>query len=393
MTARYEVGELVNLEFRRLPVVSADGTHLVCQLPNTGGQLVMPLDHAGLTVTRVAPKEWPPRPGDIWETADGRQWFARHDIGAGVRLACEDANSPSEMADWVMDHFGRMRLVYRRGWSPTPEPATEPTAPAEVDKRAATIAGLREMADWLEANPSVYVDKDSAELSMFAWQSNGRYGMSDEEQAAEIRRVAEIIGSDPTEGKPGGPHSRVVKTFSGGVKYELIHVLSRTTTDVAPEGGEVADVEHYHVRGTAGLPGENEAECACGVTYAGFDSHAEAVAALEQHITAEDSPAGPAASVDDPPGDAVLGDCRPQDRPGQTAAPSPTSNGVGAAVPPDVWVARRRRGIHYHQADGRQGTDYTDCGRAARPNGNRIPLTEAEAFGAVPCPRCYGTEG
>jgi hypothetical protein len=32
---------------------------------------------------------------------------------------------------------------------------------------------------------------------------------------------------------------------------------------------------------------------------------------------------------------------------------------------------------------------YTACGRAARPNGNRIPLAEAVAFGAVPCPRCY----
>lgn len=57
---------------------------------------------------------------------------------------------------------------------------------------------------------------------------------------------------------------------------------------------------------------------------------------------------------------------------------------------PDVWVARRRRGIHYHQTDGQWGADCTGCGRAARQNGNRVPLTEAESFGAVPCPRCYG---
>jgi hypothetical protein len=91
---------------------------------------------------------------------------------------------------------------------------------------------------------------------------------------------------------------------------------------------------HYPSGGTAGGPGENEAECACGVTYAGFDTHAEATAALDQHITTESSPAGPAASTDDPPVDAVSGDSRLQDRPGQTAVPAPAAIGDGAAVTP-----------------------------------------------------------
>lgn len=75
------------------------------------------------------------------------------------------------------------------------------------------------------------------------------------------------------------------------------------------------------------------------------------------------------------------------------ADPVPDSDGDGAAVTPEVWVARRRRGIGYHQIEVGLTGGWTTCGRAARPNGLRIPQAEAEAFGAVPCDRCYGTEG
>lgn len=73
-----------------------------------------------------------------------------------------------------------------------------------------------------------------------------------------------------------------------------------------------------------------------------------------------------------------------------------SDSGQGKAEPPtvhDVWVSIRRRGIHYHQLDVQAHDRFTDCGRSARPNGTRLPLAEAEAFGAVPCPRCYGAEG
>lgn len=77
---------------------------------------------------------------------------------------------------------------------------------------------------------------------------------------------------------------------------------------------------------------------------------------------------------------------------GASAADSvPVVTGDGAAVTPDVWVSIRRRGIHYHGFHG-LGTpgQYTACGRAARANGTLLPLAKATAFGAVPCPRCYG---
>ncbi|MEV4846104.1 hypothetical protein AB0K20_23165 [Micromonospora matsumotoense] len=42
--------------------------------------------------------------------------------------------------------------------------------------------------------------------------------------------------------------------------------------------------EHRHVAGSTGSPGEWSAECACGVTFAGFDTLGEAVAVLDRHI-------------------------------------------------------------------------------------------------------------
>lgn len=61
-----------------------------------------------------------------------------------------------------------------------------------------------------------------------------------------------------------------------------------------------AGMEHRHVGGATGGPGECEAWCACGVTFAGFDTHAEAAAMLDEHIArpAPDVPAQEAAEPD-----------------------------------------------------------------------------------------------
>jgi hypothetical protein len=268
--------------------------------------------------------------------------------------------------------------------------------------RADYVAGLRELADFVEASDlpmPTYRMMLSGALSVSAG-----YELDNEASAAMVGRAAQMLDVDLVTRVSGADRHHTADRSFGPIELHLSFVEFGVVTDIALGGGEVADpdpsagsattrdVEHYHVRGTAGLPGENEAECACGVTYAGFDTHAEAVAALDQHITAVDSPAGPAASVDDPSGDAVQKDSRPQDRPGPAAVSVsvPVATGDGAAVTPDVWVARRRRGIHYHACDVQAHDRFTACGRSARPNGNRVPLTEAEAFGAVPCPRCYG---
>lgn len=46
-------------------------------------------------------------------------------------------------------------------------------------------------------------------------------------------------------------------------------------------------VEHRHTGGSFGEPGACSAECACGVVFAGFDTHSEAYALVKQHIQDE----------------------------------------------------------------------------------------------------------
>ncbi|MEO3929971.1 hypothetical protein ABGB07_39890 [Micromonosporaceae bacterium B7E4] len=64
---------------------------------------------------------------------------------------------------------------------------------------------------------------------------------------------------------------------------------SLVPVDVAPP---VDEVEHYLVAGSGGVAGECSVECACGVTFAGFDTHAEARELLNRHIA--DATARPA---------------------------------------------------------------------------------------------------
>jgi hypothetical protein len=45
--------------------------------------------------------------------------------------------------------------------------------------------------------------------------------------------------------------------------------------------------EHAHRGGSAGGPGENSAECACGTVFDGFDTHREAVDLLDHHVEQE----------------------------------------------------------------------------------------------------------
>ncbi|WIM97803.1 hypothetical protein ACTOB_001357 [Actinoplanes oblitus] len=52
--------------------------------------------------------------------------------------------------------------------------------------------------------------------------------------------------------------------------------------DPEPKPEPVA--EHYHLSGQTGGPGECAAECACGLTFSGFDTLAEAVAQVDRHI-------------------------------------------------------------------------------------------------------------
>ena len=219
MSARYEVGELVDVLIRNGRIVEADATSVMVEAKDMDA---MWLDLNAVQVTRVAPKEWPPQTGDVWEDAAGDQWFARtHPDVDGVSLSSMDGRKFSGWdAVTILEAHGPMRLVYRRGWSPKPEPAgppaDEPDRLVPEDPRAATILGLREMADWLEANPSVPLPWYSSSLTAYV-----DHDPATSTKAASIevlRRASEATGVELDESM----HLSLRKSFTGRVRYDAV---------------------------------------------------------------------------------------------------------------------------------------------------------------------------
>ncbi|SBT64256.1 hypothetical protein GA0070622_1226 [Micromonospora sediminicola] len=79
-----------------------------------------------------------------------------------------------------------------------------------------------------------------------------------------------------------------------GVCVDLVSVATveiEPAVGAAPAAEVQAEVdalpvppEHYQVGGSVGGPGENSVECACGLVFDGFDTHAGAMAFLDRHI-------------------------------------------------------------------------------------------------------------
>ncbi|HEY9476523.1 MAG TPA: hypothetical protein VIS06_22075 [Mycobacteriales bacterium] len=77
--ATFQPGEIVDITIKGARVESHDGDGMIVNLGGTARitiPVVLPSDSATVTVEGVAPAEWPPQPGDLWRSADGRVWFA-----------------------------------------------------------------------------------------------------------------------------------------------------------------------------------------------------------------------------------------------------------------------------------------------------------------------------
>jgi hypothetical protein len=299
-------GELVDITIRGARVEAFNAGYTTFA-PKGGAHITIETGSVGVDITRVAPIEWPPQPGDVWDDAHGGSWWARPDSEEDLTLQSEKGGS--DYPDWVLQSYGPMRLAFRRGWSPAPAPTAD--EPGQVDERAEAIAGLRALADWLEANPDLPINTTSATMQVFP---RGQTYGDEAGEIAALRTIGALIGAEL---KQNGPHVDVVRAFAGGIRYEAVvcnvqladhaletavsvpditladgasHAGSRSSGDasaadpVSATSGDGAAVAHYHAGGAAGGPGENEAECACGVTFAGFDTHAKAVAELDRHI-------------------------------------------------------------------------------------------------------------
>lgn len=66
--------------------------------------------------------------------------------------------------------------------------------------------------------------------------------------------------------------------------YSDAELIRLNRDDILAEIRECRTTEHEHVAGWGGVPGECGVECACGVTFDGFDTLASAAEFLDHHI-------------------------------------------------------------------------------------------------------------
>lgn len=103
-----------------------------------------------------------------------------------------------------------------------------------------------------------------------------------------IRGIAKVP-APRSAGQPTMRHAKADDRGDGVTSARLVdHAAALAAGDamlnIPRLGTDVAASEHYHTGGSAGAPGECSATCACGVTFDGFDTTAEAGALLDRHI-------------------------------------------------------------------------------------------------------------
>lgn len=245
-------GELVDVLLKDVEVVTASGAALEVTYRAGANReayaLYIKPDSPNLVVTRIAPAEWPPRIGDVWADAHGGEWWCRPEHeGADAEAYLQSQKGGVDDPSWVLRQYGPMALVYRKGWSPAPaadvDQADEPK-PAEVDKRTATIAGLRALADLIEAQPTLPTPYFQANIYV-------EHLLKDpDEQHAELERIARVLDVEPDsrdkEKWPGQRHRYARKALGGGVSYEAV------ICNAYPEPEPAADITPSPLEEVAG---------------------------------------------------------------------------------------------------------------------------------------------
>ncbi len=95
-----------------------------------------------------------------------------------------------------------------------------PLIPGDLFARTQTVAGLRALADFLNAHPEIPVREYGWEYTVFP-----RKG-SDAAERAEIDRIAAALGETACDETSRGGHYRVSKTF-GRIIYTAVHIPAR----------------------------------------------------------------------------------------------------------------------------------------------------------------------
>jgi hypothetical protein len=220
---QFAVGELVNVAIKSARVQATYLTSLRLSIDD-GTEEWSDFDvpfAAGVTVERVAPTEWPPQSGDIWEDCNGSEWYSTG--GAGMLDA--HGGGWGDVGEVLANH-GPMRLVRRRGWTPAPE---APAEPAEVDSDTGYRIGLRTFVDFLESHPDLPVGYLSS------------IGILPGSTAA-VHAWADALGVD-AESKPvDGQTRRIVARTFGGLEVRVHYTEPVAPVLDAPENWPAPEV-------------------------------------------------------------------------------------------------------------------------------------------------------
>jgi hypothetical protein len=96
----------------------------------------------------------------------------------------------------------------------------KPSIPDDLFARAQIIAGLRTLADYIEGHPELPVPEYGWEVSVYP-------SGDDEQQRAEIDRIADILGVKPADDTWRDGHYRAIKSF-GRMTYRAVHIPPRS---------------------------------------------------------------------------------------------------------------------------------------------------------------------
>jgi hypothetical protein len=97
---------------------------------------------------------------------------------------------------------------------------TDQTIPGDLLYRAKVIGGLRQLADWLDAHPGVPVCPFGWDLSIYPQFAD------DADRAAEVDRIADILGVDVDDQTGQGGHYTAARSF-GLITYEAVYIPRR----------------------------------------------------------------------------------------------------------------------------------------------------------------------
>jgi hypothetical protein len=94
---------------------------------------------------------------------------------------------------------------------------TDQLIPGDLLHRAKVISGLRQLADWLDAHPGVPVCPFGWDLSIYPQHAD------DAARAAEVDRIAAILGVEVTDETQHGGHYIASRSF-GLITYEAVYI-------------------------------------------------------------------------------------------------------------------------------------------------------------------------